>query len=185
MAVFPVWRSPIINSLWPRPIGIMASIALIPVWRGSLTGWRKITPGALRSMGSSIKSPSIIPLPSIGSPKVLITRPKRPSPTFMEAILPVRLQRSPSLSSFESPNNTTPTLSSSRLRTIPMTVQFGFSNTTNSPEQAFWRPYTRAMPSPTNKTVPVSSNSVFESKLCNCWRSIAVTSDGLISDIVI
>ena len=35
MAVLPVERSPMMSSRWPRPIGIMASIALMPVW----TGW--------------------------------------------------------------------------------------------------------------------------------------------------
>ena len=34
MAVLPVWRSPMISSRWPRPIGIMASIALMPVCSG-------------------------------------------------------------------------------------------------------------------------------------------------------
>ena len=29
---------PIMSSLWPRPIGIIESIAMIPVWRGSVTG---------------------------------------------------------------------------------------------------------------------------------------------------
>ena len=30
-AVFPVWRSPMINSRWPRPMGTKESTALIPV----------------------------------------------------------------------------------------------------------------------------------------------------------
>ena len=51
IAVFPVWRSPIISSRWPRPIGIMASIALIPVCTGWVTGSRVITPGAIFSIG--------------------------------------------------------------------------------------------------------------------------------------
>jgi hypothetical protein len=37
-AVLPVWRSPMINSRWPRPIGTMPSMALRPVCSGSLTG---------------------------------------------------------------------------------------------------------------------------------------------------
>ncbi len=37
MAVLPVWRSPMISSRWPRPIGISASIALMPVWTGVST----------------------------------------------------------------------------------------------------------------------------------------------------
>ena len=40
-----------ISSRWPRPIGIIASIAFRPVCIGSLTGWRWTTPGALNSAG--------------------------------------------------------------------------------------------------------------------------------------
>ena len=51
IAVLPVPRSPMISSRWPRPIGIIESIALSPVCSGSSTGWRWITPGALNSSG--------------------------------------------------------------------------------------------------------------------------------------
>jgi hypothetical protein len=37
-AVFPVCRSPMINWRWPRPIGVIASIAVTPVCSGSFTG---------------------------------------------------------------------------------------------------------------------------------------------------
>ena len=47
MAVLPVLRSPMISSRWPRPIGVMASIDLIPVCSGSSTGWRAAMPGRL------------------------------------------------------------------------------------------------------------------------------------------
>ena len=40
-----------ISSRWPRPIGIIESIALRPVCSGSFTGWRSTTPGALNSSG--------------------------------------------------------------------------------------------------------------------------------------
>ena len=50
-AVLPVLRSPMISSRWPRPIGIIESIALRPVCSGSFTGCRWITPGALNSSG--------------------------------------------------------------------------------------------------------------------------------------
>ena len=46
MAVLPVLRSPMISSRWPRPIGIMASIDLMPVCSGSSTGCRSAMPGA-------------------------------------------------------------------------------------------------------------------------------------------
>ena len=51
IAVLPVWRSPMISSRWPRPIGIIESIAFRPVCSGSVTGWRWTTPGALNSAG--------------------------------------------------------------------------------------------------------------------------------------
>ena len=50
IAVLPVWRSPMISSRWPRPIGIIESMALMPVCSGSLTGWRRMMPGALISI---------------------------------------------------------------------------------------------------------------------------------------
>jgi hypothetical protein len=37
-AVLPVLRSPMISSRWPRPMGIIASMALMPVCSGSVTG---------------------------------------------------------------------------------------------------------------------------------------------------
>ena len=51
IAVLPVWRSPMISSRWPRPIGIIPSIDISPVCTGSVTGWRWTTPGALNSAG--------------------------------------------------------------------------------------------------------------------------------------
>ena len=47
--VLPVLRSPMISSRWPRPIGVMASMALMPVCSGSFTGWRPMMPGAWTS----------------------------------------------------------------------------------------------------------------------------------------
>ena len=40
-----------ISSRWPRPIGISASTALMPVWTGVSTDLRVMTPGAMRSTG--------------------------------------------------------------------------------------------------------------------------------------
>src|ERR1700757_1460398 len=45
-AVLPVLRSPMISWRWPRPMGVMASMALIPVCSGSFTPWRFTTDGA-------------------------------------------------------------------------------------------------------------------------------------------
>jgi len=44
--VFPVFWSPIINSLCPHPTGIKQSTTLIPVKKGTLTGSLSIIPGA-------------------------------------------------------------------------------------------------------------------------------------------
>src|SRR3989304_4735563 len=34
IAVLPVWRSPMISSRWPRPVGVRGWIALTAVWAG-------------------------------------------------------------------------------------------------------------------------------------------------------
>ena len=65
MAVLPVPRSPMISSRWPRPIGIIASMALSPVCSGSFTERRSTTPGAYRSIGRN-SVVAIGPLPSTG-----------------------------------------------------------------------------------------------------------------------
>src|SRR5712691_6080268 len=96
MAVLPVWRSPIISSRCPRPMGIIESMALMPVCKGSRTGWRSITPGASRSSGLRCFA-ATGPLPSTGSPSGLTTRPTSPSPTGTDMIVLVRLTVSPSL----------------------------------------------------------------------------------------
>src|ERR671930_104565 len=41
IAVLPVERSPMISSRWPRPTFVIESIALMPVWSGSFTGWHR------------------------------------------------------------------------------------------------------------------------------------------------
>ena len=64
-AVLPVLRSPMISWRWPRPIGVMASMALMPVCSGSLTRWRCTTEAACSSSARR-SSASISPRPSIG-----------------------------------------------------------------------------------------------------------------------
>ena len=66
-AVLPVCLSPIISSLCPLPIGIIASMAAIPVCTGSLTGCLWITPKAFLSIGRNL-SVFMAPFPSIGFP---------------------------------------------------------------------------------------------------------------------
>ena len=46
MDVLPVWRSPMISSRCPRPMGNMESMDKMPVCMGVFTGWRSMMPGA-------------------------------------------------------------------------------------------------------------------------------------------
>src|SRR4051812_5881754 len=146
----PVWRSPMISSRWPRPIGVIASIALMPVCSGSCTGLRPMIPGAwisIRRRWAPIRSP----LPSTGSPRALTTRPSTPSPTGTERIRPVDLTVWPSSISSTSPRTTAPIESSSRFRARPAVPS---SNSSSSFTAASGSPETRAMPSPTSETRP-------------------------------
>ena len=154
MAVLPVWRSPMMSSRWPRPIGIIASTDLMPVWRGSFTGWRYMTPGALRSRGISTSSPPMLPKPSRGLPRGSTTRPSIDSPTIIEAMRPVLRTVISSFTSSVGPRSTAPTLSSSR---FSATAIIPFSNSSNSPASALERPKMRATPSLTWSTLPLSS----------------------------
>ena len=95
MAVLPVLRSPMISSRWPRPIGVMASIDLMPVCIGSSTGCRAAMPGAIDSSGQ-VLAVRIGPWSSIGSPSGLTTRPIIASPTGTRSSSPVAVTVSPS-----------------------------------------------------------------------------------------
>src|SRR3989304_5372258 len=152
-AVFPVWRSPMINSRWPRPMGIIAWMAFSPGWSGSFTGCRLTMPGALISTRRKSFVPTG-PRPSTGWPRALTTRPIIASPHGTSTMRPVRRTVSPSLIRWSSPRRATPTLSSSRLSTIPRTSP---GNSRSSPAMAFSRPWTRGIPSPPERTRPGSA----------------------------
>ncbi len=96
IAVFPVKRSPMISSRWPRPIGTMASIALTPVCSDWLTACLSATPGAIFSTGR-VEVEATGPLPSSGWPSGSTTRPISPSPTGTSMMRPVERTSSPSL----------------------------------------------------------------------------------------
>src|SRR5205807_1891639 len=78
IAVLPMARSPMISSRWPRPIGIIESIALMPVWSGSFTGCRLMIPGATMST-LRVFVPWSGPNPSTGRPSASTTRPTPPA----------------------------------------------------------------------------------------------------------
>ena len=155
IAVLPVCLSPMINSLWPRPIGVIASIIVIPVAKEVSTDFLVITPGAITSIGRNAVV-LISPFPSIGWPKALITLPSIASPAGTFITSPVDLTTSPSLIKEASPSKTAPTESLSRFIAIPK-IPFGNSN--NSPNIALSRPYTVAIPSPTETTLPTLEES--------------------------
>src|SRR5665647_2517280 len=93
--VLPVCRSPLMSSRWPRPMGIIESMALMPVCSGSSTDLRSITPGACSSRARR-PSATISPRPSIGWPSGLTTLPRKWSPTGTERTSAVRLTSWPS-----------------------------------------------------------------------------------------
>mmetsp|Transcript_16458 Transcript_16458/g.56036 ORF Transcript_16458/g.56036 Transcript_16458/m.56036 type:complete len:247 (-) Transcript_16458:191-931(-) len=157
MAVLPVWRSPMMSSRWPRPIGTSESTALMPVCIGSCTDLRAMMPGAFTSTRWRTTSVSA-PLPSMGTPSASTTRPSMPAPTGTSTMAPVRFTMSPSLICVSEPKHTTPTLSFSRLSAMPFTPE---ANSTISPAWILFRPNTRAIPSPTLSTRPISSTSIF------------------------
>src|SRR3569623_2111039 len=154
-ADLPVWRSPMISSRWPRPIGTIESMAFRPVCTGCDTDWRAITPGATFSITSVIFA-LIGPLPSIGCPRAFTTRPKSSGPTGTSRMLPVVLTVSPSEMCSYSPRITAPTESRSRFSArpkvgVPSAVG---GNSSISPAFASDRPWMRQMPSVTEMTEP-------------------------------
>ncbi len=90
---------------------------------------------------------------------------------------PVRRTSSPSRIMSDSPMSTQPTPSSSRLSARPKT---SCGNATISPAITRSRPNTRAMPSPTDTTVPTSAISTEVSRPWICRRRMSVISSTLI-----
>ena len=182
MAVLPVPRSPMISSRCPRPMGVRASTILRPVCIGSWTFLRSMIPGALISM-RRISSATMAGPPSRGFPKASTTRPSRPLPVGTEAWTLVRRATSPSRMVSASPKRTTPTLSSSRFSTSPNTSAVP-SNLMSSPASTVGRPCRRAMPSPTERTIPVSYCSAWGAKPSSCFFSSEAISSGLTVSII-
>ena len=175
IVVLPVWRSPMISSRWPRPIGIILSIALIPVCSGTLTLWRWMMPRAIASTGR-ISLVSTGPLPSMGAPRAFTTRPSRSSPTGTERASPVRNTELPSWMVSLSDRIATETVSSSRFWATP---KLPSSNRSSSLAMQERRPYTVAIPSPTVMTVPFSFISILVSYCLICSFMILLISPAL------
>ncbi len=165
MAVLPVWRSPRINSRWPRPMGMSASMTLRPVWSGTVTGARSMMGAAGRSMGRRSLA-ATGPLPSSGRPSGSMTRPSNPSPTATSMTRPVRSTSSPACRCQYSPSSTTPISSSSTLNAMPNTSP---GNVTNSSKPTPGRPDTLAMPVAMLVIVPTSRGVSCGVKASRTW----------------
>src|SRR2546423_44176 len=154
-ADLPVWRSPMISSRWPRPMGTMESIDFRPVCTGCDTDWRAITPGATFSM-TSVSLALIGPLPSIGWPSAFTTRPISSGPTGTSRMRPVHLTVSPSEMCSYSPRITEPTESRSRFSARPKVgwPSLVAGNSSISPAITSDRPGMGQMPSVTDTTLP-------------------------------
>ena len=175
-AVLPVWRSPIINSRWPRPTGTIESMAFKPVCIGWSTDWRAITPGAIFSIGAVFDA-LIGPLPSIGWPNAFTTRPTSSRPIGTSKIRPVHLTSSPSVICSYSPRITAPTESRSKFMAKPNVLP---GNSNISPCITSDKPYTRTIPSVTEITVPRVRASVLVFKFSILAFSKSLISAGLI-----
>src|SRR5689334_4679452 len=174
-AVLPVWRSPMISSRWPRPIGTIESIDFRPVCIGWSTDLRAITPGATFSITSVILA-LIGPLPSIGSPSELTTRPMSSGPTGTARMRPVHLTVSPSVMCSYSPSTTDPTESRSRFNASPKVFP---GNSSISPCIASERPWIRQMPSVIDTTVPCVRTCAPVSRFWIFDRMSSLISEGL------
>src|SRR5579872_5328669 len=179
--VFPVLRSPMTSSRWPRPIGVIESIALMPVWSGSDTGWRATMPGAWIS-SRRIVAPPRAPLPSSGWPSGSTTRPMSASPTGTDRMRPVARTSCSSSSEVSAPRMTAPIVSSSRLSARPRVPS---SNSRSSFTAAVGSPEIRAMPSPTSVILPTCSaaTSGVYSATC-CWSTAAISSASIVSSAI-
>src|SRR3989449_2245587 len=173
-AVLPVWRSPMMSSRWPRPIGTMESIAFRPVCTGCETDFLQTTPGATFSITSVILA-RIGPLPSIGWPSEFTTRPRSSGPTGTSRMRLVHLTVSPAVMCWCSPRITAPTESRSRFRARPKVL---FGNSSISPCITSERPWTRQMPSVTVTTVPCVRTSADSERFCILLRISSLISDG-------
>ena len=100
-------------------------------------------------------------------------------PIGTSTMVPVRVTVSPSRIERSSPKITMPTLSVSRFSAMPRRPAPG--NSTISPAMMFCKPNTRAMPSPTESTWPVSETSASVSKLAICFLRISEISAGRMS----
>ena len=177
-AVLPVCRSPMISSRWPRPIGISASIAFRPVCIGSCTDLRGMMPGAFTS--TRLRSGRVDRRPCRRSACRAVDHAAEQPVAHRHVHDGAGARDGVALADLlSSPKITTPTLSVSRFSAMPRRPAPG--NSTISPAITFCRPNTRAMPSPTDSTWPVSATLASVSNAAICFFRISEISAGRIS----
>ena len=135
----------------------------------------------LEDGGADLSEVLISPLSSSGRPSGSTIRPRSSSPTGISSRRPVRLTVSPSTILSHSPKSTVPTFSRSRLRARPVT---SWGRSSISSDMQLSSPWTRAMPSATESTVPTSERSAVPSS--SPWMRdlrMEVISSGLISTL--
>src|SRR6266508_958048 len=156
-------------------MGVIESMALMPVCSGSCTGLRAVIPGAWTSSRRVVEALTG-PLPSMGTPRLLTTRPRSSSPTGTDRMRPVAFTVWPSSTCSPPPRMTAPIDSSSRLRESPSDPS---SNSSSSFTAASGRPATLAMPSPTSRTRPTWAIDTSALNPSRFLRRLAVTSSAL------
>ena len=141
------------SSRCPRPRGSIASIVVMPVSSGSVTGARSTMAGAGFSTGA-IALARTLPSPSSGCPNGSTTRPRSASPTGTLMTDPVPRTIDPARMPSCGPSRMQPIDSSSSSTAIP---RVSLANSTISFRRVSRSPSTVAMPSATRATRPTSS----------------------------
>ena len=90
--VLPVCRSPTISSRWPRPMGMSASMTLIPVCNGTVTGAsvHDVRGRAFDRYAPAGNHRQPLRVQSAGRPNGLMMRPINSSPTGTSITCPLR-----------------------------------------------------------------------------------------------
>ena len=144
---------------WPSPSVIRPSMIFTPVGIGRSTMARVIGSGGSAITGRS-STPTIGPLPSIGSPRPLMTRPSSAGPTLIDSAVPVPHTRVSPLTPVMAPNGDRMAL----LRLKPTTSarcsrRWRASRNSHSSPTLASRPLARIKVPTTSKTLPVRATA--------------------------
>ncbi len=157
-----MFRSPMISSRCPRPIGIAASMASTPVHKVFSTFRRSMISGAGRNNGS-LSPPKRGGPSSSGLPKGSRIRPSASGPTPSSGNRPVPTTPSPSQTLSRPPKSTAPNASVRKSNAIPNAPE---SKASSSSNRTSGRPDMNATPSPTVRTTPRGLSASVKSTAC-------------------